>query len=263
MPCLVSALERVAEIFVGVLGEIGDADVAGRAVDHERRRQARDAHLIAHHAHFEQPLEALAAHADVDERALRSLELVDRRLGRPALGADAFDGRDHVAAANAAAERRRAFEHAHGGDVAVDGLNREAEAVVAAFLPLAHLRVGPRVHEARMRIERLQHAVDRAVDHPVGLDRFGVLRLDRGQRRGKGLVVIRNRVGGGKGALPVNPSNEGGNHDGDNGGDGRSAAHRAMVTAKPPAHKDGGRVGIWDYTHLLDVFGRKRAVPAL
>ena len=28
--------------------------------------------------------------------------------------------RDHVAAANAVAERRRAFEHAHRGDVAVD-----------------------------------------------------------------------------------------------------------------------------------------------
>ena len=156
----------------------------------------------------------------------------------------ALDGRDHVAAANAAAERRRAFEHAHRRDVAVDRLNGEAQAVVAAFLALAHLRVGPRVHEARMRIERLQHAVDRAVDHPVGLDRFRVLRLDRGQRRGKGLVVIGNRVGGGKRALSVNPSNEGGNHDGDNGGDGRSAAHRVMVTAKPPPYKDGGRCNI-------------------
>jgi len=77
-----------------------------------------------------------------------------------------------------------------------------------------------------MRVERLEHAVDRAVDHPIGLDRFRVLRLDRAQRGGKGLVVIRNRVGGGKGALSVNPSNEGGNYDGDNGGGGRSAAHR-------------------------------------
>ena len=147
---------------------------------------------------------------------------------------------DHVAAADAVAERRRAFEHAHRGDVAVDRLNGEAEAVVAAFLPLAHLRVGPRVHEARMRIERLQHAVDGAVDHAVGFDRLGVLRLDGGQRRGEGLVVIRHRVGGGERALAVNPANEGGNHDGDNGGDGRSAAHRSMVTDYPLPDKDGG-----------------------
>ena len=36
---------------------------------------------------------------------------------------------------------RRALENRHHGDVAVDDLDLDAEAVVLAFLPLAHLRV--------------------------------------------------------------------------------------------------------------------------
>ena len=69
-----------------------------------------------------------------------------------------------------------------------------------------------------MRIERLQHAVDGAVDQPVGFDRLGVLRLDRAQRRGERLVVIRHRVCGGQRALAENPADQGREQDGDDGG---------------------------------------------
>ena len=74
MPCLRQVLERLAELVVGVLGEVG------------RRRRSRSSPSIMNDADrlgmltwsritsiVEQLVEALAAHADVDERALRSL----------------------------------------------------------------------------------------------------------------------------------------------------------------------------------------------
>ena len=76
------------------------------------------------------------------------------------------------------------------------GDDREPEAVVPPFLLLAHARVGLRIHEARMRIERLQHAVDGAVDQAIGLDRFGVVGLNGAQRRGKRPVVIGKAIFG-------------------------------------------------------------------
>ena len=69
------------------------------------------------------------------------------------------------------------------------------EPVVAAFLPLAHLRVARGIHEARMRIERLQHAGDGAVDRAVGRSASAdVVLLDRAQRRGEDLVLLGNLV---------------------------------------------------------------------
>ena len=41
-----------------------------------------------------------------------------------------------------------------------------------------------------MRIERLQHAVDGAVDEAIGFDRLGVVGLNGAERGGEGLVVI-------------------------------------------------------------------------
>ena len=40
-----------------------------------------------------------------------------------------------------------------------------------------------------MRIERAEHAANRAVDQVVGLDRADVVGLDRVERNGKGLVI--------------------------------------------------------------------------
>ena len=229
LPCIV--FERVGQILFGVLGEVVDAHVAGLRIDHEVRGDGRNGDLVAHHVHRNQIVEALAANADRDERALRPLEPAHRLIAGPALGVLAFDARDHVAAANALAVRGRAFEDAHDGDVAVDGDDGEAEAVVAAFLPLAHLRVGPRIHEARMRIERLQHAVDGAVDQAIGFDGVGVVGLDRAQRRRERLVVIGQPIFGGQRAASEHAAGEGRQQNGEGGGrQGPIAAHDRMLT---------------------------------
>ena len=105
--------------------------------------------------------------------------------------------------------RWRAFEERDDRDLAVDDGDRDAEAVVAAFLPLAHLRVGAGIHEARMRIERLEHAGDGAVDQPVGLDRADVIGVDRVQRGSKDLVLVRNLVFDRQGAAAVEAADQG------------------------------------------------------
>ena len=138
-------------------------------------------------------VDAGTAQRDVDEGALRPAQLGHGLLGGPAGEVLVARLGDHVAAAQALLVRRRPFEHPHDGDVAVERLNGDAEAVVALLLTLAHLGVGARVHEARMRVERLQHAVDAAVDEPIGLDRLGVFRLDGRQRRGERSCSARAR----------------------------------------------------------------------
>ena len=117
-----------------------------------------------------------------------------------------FDAGDDVAATQTLLERRRPLENRHDGDVAVDHLNLDAEAVILAFLPLAHLRVGARVEEARMRVERLEHAVDRAVDEAVRRHILDVLTIDRRQcrRRTRGTAATL-RPGSPATLLPKNP----------------------------------------------------------
>ena len=45
-----------------------------------------------------------------------------------------------------------------------------------------------------MRIERLQHAVDRAVDQPVRRHLLDVLAIDRRERRGEDAILLRKLV---------------------------------------------------------------------
>src|SRR4029079_6288801 len=87
-------------------------------------------------------------------------------------------------------------EDAHRGDVAVLRNDRDADAVVAAFLPLAHLRVLFRAEETGVRIERAEHPAHGAVDEIVGIDLVDVVRFDRAERRREGSVVLRHLVVG-------------------------------------------------------------------
>ena len=59
------------------------------------------------------------------------------------------------------------------------------------LLPLPQLGVGLGIHETRVRVEGLQHAVDRAVDDPVGLDRLHILLLDLLERRAEDVDAFR------------------------------------------------------------------------
>ena len=64
----------------------------------------------------------------------------------------------------------------------------------AALLPFAKLRELLRVHEVRVRVERLQHSTDRTVHELIGLDLLDVARFDDVERGGERLVLIGQAV---------------------------------------------------------------------
>ncbi len=148
-----------------------------------------------------------------------------RVVARPALRLLAFDLPDDVAAAEALLIGRRSFEERDDGDFTVNHGDRDAETVVAAFLPLAHLRVRAGIHEARMRIERLEHAGDGAINEPVGFDRADVIGVNGAQRGGKDLILLRNLVFDGQGAPAVESAYQCTENDGKN-----RHGHRAVAT---------------------------------
>src|SRR5262245_28506013 len=109
--------------------------------------------------------------------------------------------------------RRRSLEDVEDGDVAVHDVDGDAETVVAALLPLAHLGKTAGVHEARMRIQRLQQAADGAVDQPVRFVLPDVVLLDGAKGRRKDLVLIGNLVLGYERAAPPKPAGYGTEND--------------------------------------------------
>ena len=172
-------VQRVLHIAIGVLAEILHADVAGGRVDHEERRHRGNRDFVARDLQRDEFLVAPPPDADFDDRALRAAQLLHRLLGRPALGVLGANPGDNVAPAYALLERRRALEDARRHHVAVGRvLDGDAEAVVVPFLPLAHLRVFAGIEEARMRIERAEHAANRAIHEPIGFNLVDVIGLD-------------------------------------------------------------------------------------
>ena len=179
---------------IGVLPEVLKLDVASRRVQQDRGGDRRNVDFIPHDGKLDGFVVGGASNRDVHRRALGSAQLSHRLFGVPALGRLALDEDDDVATAQTSLVRGRAFEDVEDGDVAIDDVDGDAQAVVAAFLALTHLGKTARVHEARMRIERLEHPGNGAVDQPVGLHLADVLLLDGLQSGRKYLVLVGNLV---------------------------------------------------------------------
>jgi hypothetical protein len=101
------------------------------------------------------------------------------------------------------------------GDVAVDHLNGDPETVVVAFLAFAHLRVGFRIEEARMRVERVEHPVDGAVDQPIRRQFVDVLLVDRVERSREHPVLLRDLVLARQGGAAEKSAGQGRDEHGD------------------------------------------------
>jgi len=166
--------------------------------------------LVAHDLQIDRLLVAGALHADADERALLTAQLRDRLFAGPAFRVLPFNPGDHVPAADTLLIRWRCLEDVGDRDVAVNDVDGDAQAVIAALLAFPHLRVGLRIEETGVRVERLQHAADGAVDETVRVDlaRARVFRLDRRERRRKDLVLIRNPILGDQGTMAVEAANQ-------------------------------------------------------
>ena len=95
-------------------------------------------------------------------------------------------------------------------------LNGDPEAVIPAFLALPQLRVLLRIEEARMRIERLQHAVDRAVDEAIRGHFFDVLPIDGREGGGEHAVLLLHLVLGREGRAAEQSTGNRRDEDGEN-----------------------------------------------
>ena len=215
MPCALSFSSASPTSLSDVSEKSPELDVAGLRVEHERAADGDDVDFVALDVHVDQLVVAGTADRDVDLRALRSLQLLGGLFRRPVLGVLALDARDDVAAADAGAVRRRALEQRHDGDVAVDRLDREADAVVLALLPLAHLRVLLGVEEAGVRVEGLEHAADGVVNQPVGRRRGSTYSRSIAASAGrKDPILLGNLVLGGLGGAADEPADQGRKQDG-------------------------------------------------
>jgi hypothetical protein len=124
---------------------------------------------------------------------------------------------DDVAAADTELVRGRALEQLLHRDVAIDGHDGDAEPVVASLLALAQLSILAWIHEARMRIERLEHPADGAVHEAVGLDRLDVPGFDFPERGGERPVLLRQAFLVGDGAASEDASGDGRRRDRERG----------------------------------------------
>jgi hypothetical protein len=114
---------------------------------------------------------ALAHDLEPDLGVHRAAHLLDRLVQREALHGFVVEMGDDVVGHHAGLGRRGLVDRRHHLDEAVFHRDLDAEpAELAAGLHL-HVAEALRIHVARMRIEPLQHAVDR------GLDQLSVFRL--------------------------------------------------------------------------------------
>ena len=123
-------------------------------------------------------IRALAHDLELGLGVDRPLHLVDGLLQRKPLDRVAVDLRDQIARQDAGLRRRRIVDRRDYLDQAI--LHRDLDAEPAELAGGGLLHVAPRlvVHVARMRIERGDHAVDRALDQLGVVGLFDVVGPD-------------------------------------------------------------------------------------
>ena len=162
--------DRLLQSFGGLLVELGDADVADVvALDaHAHRTHADD---VARDRDLDRLVLTLAHDGQLDLGVHRPAHLLDRLVQGQALHLLAVELGDDVVRHHAGLGGRRVVDRGDDLDEAV--LHRDLDAEAAEFAARLHLHVAEalRVHVARMRIEPVEHAVDRL------LDQLAVVRL--------------------------------------------------------------------------------------
>ena len=194
-------VEQAARVGAKV-DDIAERLAAGRLVDRQQRRlggvarvsgkavDVDDADAVLDFPLHRTELDPLADKADVerlvaagpDDAQLhagpwRALHLLDRFVEREAVEQLAIDVRDVVAGLEAGAPRGRVLHRRNDLHRAVLDADGDPEAAVIAVRGrLQHVEVG-RFGVGRMRVERREHAVDRALDQGVVVDLVDILRL--------------------------------------------------------------------------------------
>ena len=195
---LAELVERFADFACGVLLEAGNVHIADAGANLEGKIDGGAGDFVAGKVEGEVLGRALACDDDRNVGAACALEQRGDGGRIHAVGGLAVDRNDLVAGPDAGLERRRAFkgeEHEDAqGTVHQLRLDGHADAVVAAVLLFAHLRVCLRIVEVGMGVERVQHARDGSIVDglvaAVGVHLFGVVLLYDGVDGGEGLERV-------------------------------------------------------------------------
>ncbi len=165
---------RLLQVVVGLLGERDHAKIADVAFGAELDGANGDD--VAHDRQFDRLVGALAQDRQLDRGADGATHLLDRIFKLQATNVLAVDLGNEVAGENAGAGRGRVVDRARDLDEVVFHRHFDAEAAEFAAGLGAHVLGVGRVHVARMRIKRREHAIDGILDQLVVLRRRDVLR---------------------------------------------------------------------------------------
>ena len=238
-PLVLELVQRVAQVPITGLREVSQLDVAGPIVNEERPLNRRDRDLVALNHQVDQLVVSGAADRDSDRAAFGAAEQPHGLLTRHVFGILPRNPGYDIATADTCPIRGGPLEEAHHGDVTVDDVDGDPETVVATLLPLSHLGVRPGIHEAGVRIQRLQHAPDGLVDETLNVYLVDVVRLDRRQRGGERVVVLRDRFLGRENSTAEQSAGKRRQHDGGCAdGQGRHTTHSGMLSNKPLPSND-------------------------
>ena len=179
--------QRVGQFVVRRFIELGHANVADPRSDYQRIVHAVPRDFVARHRELQRLRIAFPADADVNRRALRSLQHVRHfRSGQP-IARFPVHLQDHVAGADSRAVGRRAHKRRHYNGVVVPRGHLHPYAEVFPPLVLFLRGVRPGIEEHRMRVQFAQHPWDGpVVNRFIRVDGLGVALLHYRDYAGKG-----------------------------------------------------------------------------
>ena len=172
---LVDRDQRRLGLLGDVAGEGVDVDVADAVLDLPLHRTKLDP--LAGHADIDRLVAAGPDDRELHVGARIALHLRDGLVERQAVDQLAVDVRDVVAGLDAGAPGRRVLgrrDHLHRAVFDRDGEAKAAVIAVGRGLELVEVA---RLDIGTVRVERGEHAVDRALDQRVVVDRVDVVRL--------------------------------------------------------------------------------------
>ena len=167
----------------GGFAKTQDLEIRVPRLDPEGILHALPADFVADHGEGQVVRRTFAGNDDLYRCAARSLQHVGDFGGVQAFGGLVVYRNQNVARANSRLIRRRTRERGLDGGLAV-GLRAHlhADAVVVALLLFAHQLVFARIEEVGVRVERAQHARNRAlVDGLIGADFVGKVGFHQGK----------------------------------------------------------------------------------
>ena len=186
---LVHVLQRLRDVLARAILELPHAHVAVARLD-QLRGDALDVDLFARQRERQQAFGILAHDRQRDRGARLAAHQLDGLGERHAAGRAVVDLDDEVARLDARAKRRRVVDRGDDLDGAVLDAHFDAEAAELALRRDLKVLVALGVEEIGMRVEPVDHSVDRFLDELLVGHRLDVVALDPAEHRGQELQIL-------------------------------------------------------------------------